>query len=386
MRGAVLSLVVATFLLLFPFVPGPISPTQSARAWHVGAVECYPGGDRIADGVIAPSEYGENYFDGRTKILVYLACDNSTQRLLHVGIVTPWSGWVGLLMQASDLSAGSLNEVRISYVPSSGGIRTVDAYRNMSAGLTTPDSVLGGTSDVMNATTGTMDAARVYEFSVPLRSDDRYDSQLQSSGPYYFALEYNATDSDLASEPTEISELHSIVVGSSGTPSTWTYVEFVLAPSLALGESNMLVALRDDKGYPIPSTQIEVFVLTAFGFFEAGPVVTNEQGVAEVSYVPRDAGSYLIGAAYTGGYGLLASVAWPVLQVGSPAQGGDLELGLVGGGAFELRPVEAIIVVVVMSVWATYAYAFFITRLAMREDRKGLVTRDTQALSSRSGK
>ncbi len=140
----------------------------------------------------------------------------------------------------------------------------------------------------------------------------------------------------------------------------------------------MLVALREDRAYPLPSTQVEIFVGTAFGFFDAGPVVTNDQGVAQVPYTPRGSGRFLVGAAYTGGLGLLASVAWRVLTVGSLSDGGDFQLGFGGGGTGELRPVEALIIVAVTGIFATYAYAFFVVRLSMRKGRAGAPGRDTK--------
>lgn len=376
MRATFAGLIAVALLVALPLIPAPYAPLQTAAAWHAGAVECAPNGTPVSDGVIGPGEYGEDYFDGATKILVYVGCDNSTQRLLHVGLVSPWSGWVGLLVQASDTWDGFMNEVRISYTPSS-GLQVMDAYGNFSAGPTRPDSDLGGSTDVGNATTGTVGAARVYEFSVPLRSLDRFDSRLNASGPYNFDLEYSASDPDLNAPPTAISELHSIVIEPAQAPGAWTTVEFAVAPaSLPTQEPTMLVSLRDRNGYPVASVQLEVFVRTAFGFYDVGPVITNEQGVAAVSYAPRDKGTYVVGAAYTGGYGLLASVAWRVLNVGSASQGGDLQVGLVGGGGFELKPVEALIVVVVGSVWATYAYAFYVTRRAMRKDRTNPLGQD----------
>ncbi len=377
MRALIPSLIAAAVLTVLLVAPGPLSPVQRAAAWHEGAVKCYPQGGPVSDGTIAPGEYGENFFDGATKLLVFVSCDRSPSRLLHVGIVSPWSGWVGFLMQASDVWNGSVNEVRVSYA--SGALQVMDGYGNVSEGMTTPDSALGGSSDVMNATTGTTGAARVYEFTIPLRSSDRYDSQLQSLGPFYFALAYSASEADLTMQATAISEVHPISLETAGTPGGWTDLEFSLAPSSDPREKpTMLVSLRDDRGYPIPSTQVETFVGTAFGFFDAGPVVTNEQGVAQVTYVPRGSGRFLIGAAYTGGLGLLSSVAWRVLTVGSSAEGGDFQLGFGDGGTVELRPVEALIVVAVMSVWATYAYAFFVVRLSMRQPRTGAPSRDKQ--------
>lgn len=388
MRGMLFSLTLAAFVVTLLLLPAPLSPMRAAEAWHVGAVECTPGGSPVRDGAIAPSEYGENFFDGKTKLLVYFDWDDSTPRLLHVGIVSPSSGWVGFLVQASESWNGFVNEIRIAYAPSLGGLQVMDAYGNFSEGTTSPDTALGGSSDVLDAATGTTGAARVYEFSLSLQSSDRYDNQLDSFGPFYFALESGASELDLSAAPMVTSDLHQLVlVQTTESPSEWTSVELALTPSATpLAPSTMLITLRDATGYPVPSAQLEVFVSTAFGFFDAGPVLTNEQGVAEFSYEPRDSGDYLLGAAYTGGYGLLASVSWQLLTVGSSASDGTVGFGPIDAGGLELRPVEALIVVVVLGVWATYAYAFFVTRFSMREGRASSSAKDVRQFKWKPGK
>ncbi|MEK6986720.1 MAG: hypothetical protein AABX97_01335, partial [Candidatus Thermoplasmatota archaeon] len=137
-------LVALVLLLILSSLPSPASPLRRANAWHPGAVVCSSAGNATSDGVIAQGEYGDNYFDPATELLVYFGCDNSTERLLNVGIVSPWAGWVGLLVQASDVWDGRVNEVRISVEPPSGALQTMDAYGNVTAGTTAPDAFLGG--------------------------------------------------------------------------------------------------------------------------------------------------------------------------------------------------------------------------------------------------
>jgi len=367
MRRALWILVPLVLLLSLSSLPGPGSPVQGARAWHPGPVACSFTGNETSDGVIARGEYADNYFDPATDALAYVGCDSSSERLLHVGIVTPWAGWVGLLVQASDVWDGQVNEVRVYADPSSGTLTTVDAYANLTAGTMAIDLSAGGTADVRNVTTRTMGAARTYEFVVPLNSADSHDSQLGSSGPFNFALEYNAFEGDLQSPATAVSDLHPLIPDAPTSRAAWTSLEFTagLAPATA-GAADFLVTLRDDGGFPIPFVEIEVFVRTAFGMYDAGPTSTNEQGVGEVTYAPRENGTYVLGAAYTGGDGLLASVAWRTVTIGSAYEGGGVGLGLFGGSSLELRPVEAIVVVIILGVWATYAYAFFLTWLSMR--------------------
>lgn len=368
MRPAIAARIVGLLVIILAAVPVSLSSLPSATAWHVGAIECSAGGNPEADGVIAPGEYGENYFDGRTKLLLYVDCANSTERTLNVGIVSPWRGWVGLLVQATDAWNGTVNEVRVSYSETT-GVETLDAHRNETS-PTIPDLGSGGSSDIDNATAARKGPATVFEFSIPLRSGDRFDSQLSSAGPFSFGLEYHADSVDLGSSPTAISDLHSFLVATEATFGGWTVLELrTPTASAPLVPTTMLVTLRDAEGYPVPYVQVETFVRTAFDMLDAGPVATNAIGVAEVLYAPRGNGTYLVGAAYTGGGQLLASVAWESLTVGSPA-GNDIQLGLLDDGTFTLRPVEALIVVAVASVWAAYAYAFFLTDRALREERE----------------
>ena len=367
MKRALWILVPLVLALSLSSLAGPASPVQGARAWHPGPVVCSLTGNETSNGVIARGEYADNYFDPATDVLAYFGCDSSGERLLHVGLVTPWTGWVGFLVQASEVWDGRVNEVRVHANPSSGTLDTLDAYANLTAGSMALDLSAGGTADVRNATTGASGAARTYEFVVPLNSSDSHDSQLGSSGPFNFALEYNSFEGDVLMPATSVSGLHPLITSASGTRSAWTSLEFTagLSPATA-GAADFLVTLRDAGGFPIPFVEIGVLVRTAFGMYDAGPTMTNEQGVGEVTYTPRENGTYVLGAAYTGGDGLLASVAWRTVTMGSAYEGGDVGLGLFDGSSLDLRPVEAIVVVIILSVWATYAYAFFLTWRSMR--------------------
>ncbi len=301
--------------------------TQDATATHLGIVECAEVGNPVSDGTISPGEFDESYFDEMTKILVYFTCDNSTQRELHVGIVAPGDGWVGLEIQARDTWDGTLNEVRLSRGPSTNAVQIEDGLRNMTLGSFESDALLGGSVDVLNVTSGTAGAAAVYEFSVPLRSADPTDSQLTTNGPFYFALENNPMDPDLTSLAMAASELQTFVLDTNLSAGMWTTMELSLAPAEPTADSRLLLALRDESGYPIPGMTLEAFVETMFGYLELGPVSTNDQGVAEVTYAPRDNGTFLVGAAYAGGGGFLGSVIWKDLEIPPAYGGGDLGLG-----------------------------------------------------------
>lgn len=371
MSARSLAWVVPILLVVLVLVPSAASPVGGARAWTSGPVACSTTVHPTSDGAIAPGEYADDYFDAATDLLVYLACDNSTTRLLHVGIVSPWTGWVGVLVQSSETWDGRANEVRIAFNATSSALEVMDAYANVTSGSSAPDSTLGGTSDVVGATAGTQSAARVYEFAIPLNGTDPYDSRLRSDGPFTFALEYSEPVTDLASPPSAVSGLQSFAIQSAVTPAAWTTLELTagVAPT-APGTATFLVALRDASGYPIPSVQIEVFLRSAFGMYDAGAVATNEQGVGEVTYQLPDNGTYFLGVAYTGGDGLLASAAWRDVGVSSPYTGGGVGLALFDIGGLDLMPVEALVVTVVAGVWAAYAYAFYVTWASMRKPPK----------------
>ncbi len=376
MRPAFGILVALVLLAGFAFLPGPASPFRDAMALHVGPVACGSTGNGTPDGVIAPGEYGDNYFDPLTDMLAYFGCDSSAERLLHVGIVIPWSGWVGLLVQSSETWDGRMNEVRVYANATSAAITTLDAYANVTAGTMATDASAGGTTDVRDVSSRLSGAARVYEFAVPLNSSDVHDSQLASSGPFNFALEYNAVEGDLQSPPTSVSGLHSLTTDPPASRPAWTSLEFTAGLTPAnTGTADFLVTLRDEGGFPIPFMEIEVLMRTAFGIYDAGPTVTNDQGVGEVAYTPRENGTYVLGAAFTGSGGFLASIAWRSVTVGSAFEGGGVGLGLFDGGTLELLPVEAIVVVVVLGVWATYAYAFFLMWVSMRRKETSLPLR-----------
>lgn len=370
MKPASWLLAALVVLLTLSVLPGPASLAREASAGSTGAVLCSPPNSPTPDGVIASGEYGDDYFDPVTSLLVYVACENSTARSLHVGLVSPWTGWVGLLVQSSEVWDGRVNEVRVVADPSSGTTSVLDAYGNVTVGTAAPDVSLGGTVDVGNAISQDLDASRVYEFLVPLNSADPYDSQLRSAGPYQFALEYNAYDADLQAPPTGVSPFHFMTIGTSGSGASWTSVELTTGLSLSsAGTADSLVVLRDGNGYPIPSALVEIYVRTVFGMYDAGPVVTDDQGAAEVTYAPLDSGAYVLGAAFAGADGRLASVAWRDLSVGSAGGGGPIGAGLFDGSNPALRPVEALIVVIVLGVWVTYGYAFFVTWTSMRRAR-----------------
>lgn len=361
MAGAFAALLLLALLL----VPSAVPPARAAPLSAGTTVACSTSAAPVSDGRISPSEYPSDVFDPATDLLVYLACDNATGRPLHVAVVSPWPGWVGLLVQASETWDANVNEVRLARDPTTGGVRVLDAFGNATV-TGTPDTSAGGTTDVESPTAGTAGAATVFEFSIPLNSTDPHDSRLASIGPFAFALEVNDHDPDLTTGATSVSEFAAFVFSAEPLAAEPTTVEFTAGLSTATpGTIGFLVSVRNATGYPLAYALVEAYVETAFGMYDLGPVGTNDQGVGEVSYAPRENGTFVLGAAFAGDDAHLASVEWSALTVGSASGGGSIGLGLVGGSVLELSPILAAVVVVVLGVWATYAYAFYVTWLSM---------------------
>ncbi len=338
---------------------GPVGPMPTAQATHQVDIYCPTTGEYVSDGVLEPSEYSESFFDSKTKILVYLGCLEDDAGTMRIALVSPWDEWTEVRFQASDQWDGSFNVVRVSMsgpmpIAMDGFLRTSDASF-------VPDQILGGTDDVLDLAATHHDDYHIFEFGVPLRSSDAYDSQISTGDSIYFQLAYASdTETFIESDP------HSINLGTTRPPRRWTSVELSLPGGSAAKEvAEMLVSLRDEMSRPLSLRPVSVFASTAFGYLDMGIVYTNEQGVAVVNYTPRDEGVYLIGAAFPGEEGYLASVAWHHLVLAPPTA----QLGLFLRG---LLVIEALIALVVGGVWATYAYSFYVLRQSLRFPDGGL--------------
>lgn len=337
-------------------VPGFDEVAPLVRADHTGEMECRPSTQPLHDGVIEPGEYDENFFDPATKILVYFECSEDANRTMHIGMVTPWEGWTEVRLQSLEVWNGDFNAVRVTHEDT--GVQVLDGHLSISDPSFVHDLDVGGSSDIADPVALRKGDHYVYEFAVPLSSDDVFDCQLSGLGSFFFQLAY-ATYSE--GEAVLESNPRLIRFGTEPITGKFSALELSLPEgNPPLGSSEILVTVRDENNTPLPQRSLSVFVQTAFGFLELGSTTTNAQGIASVEYAPRDEGEYLIGAAFLGGQGYLASVEWLRLVVVVPAP----DPGILPR---DVVIIQAILVAVVGGIWAAYAYSFFSLRLALRE-------------------
>jgi hypothetical protein len=354
-RPAAILFVAAGLLVSLAALPGP-GVLPMATATHQGDIGCPSDPVPQHDGIIEPGEYSENFFDPRTKALVYFTCPEDGEGMMHVGLVTSWEEWTELRFQATEPWNGDYNVVRLRLEASA--LETLDGFSQGTAPGFVDDLSLGGSFDVIDPVGVRRIDDRVFEFAFPLASGDVYDSQLAANGSYHFQLA-------LASEQTLPLESNDqlIELGEDLVSGLWTAVGLTLPPgNVPVESSEIIVGLRDASFSPLAFRSVTVFARTTFGYLDLGRVVTSEQGLGSVEYAPRGEGEYLIGAAFAGEGGHLASVTWLTLVVTAPTVAPST-LG-------DLLVVEALIFVVVIGVWATYAYALFLVGRTMLGGRK----------------
>ncbi|MFQ5839066.1 MAG: hypothetical protein ACE5HJ_09860 [Thermoplasmata archaeon] len=364
MRSVTAILLISIILLLsLSVLPGPASISSPAQATHLGDVRCPANPEPVHDGVLEPGEYSESFFDSKTKILLYFSCPEEANRTMHVAMVSPWEGWTEIRLQATEVWNGDLNVIRTFVSGSS--VEVVDGFVNGTGAGFVDDLSLGGTLDVIQPVGTHASPYHIYELAIPLFSADVYDSQLTSNGSFYFQLAYAALDGpESDGEPLMESDPHLVWIGAPPTSAELSVMDLSLSPNNApLEPVEVLVGLRDGNGSPLAFKQVSVFVQTAFGFLDLGSLSTNEQGVARVQYAPRTEGEYLIGAAFAGGDGYLASVIWLRLVV-IPS---DRETTFLPRG---ILVIQAVIVLVVGGIWSAYAYSVYIVRQALRSSRR----------------
>ncbi len=352
-RGLVLSLFASALLLGLITLPGPADLAGPAQATHRGDIECPTSPLPEPDGSVSPGEYLENFFDPLTKTLIYFTCGLDAGRTMHTAVITPWAGWTELRFQAADEWNGQYNVVRVSMPEDT--VEAVDGFLAGADSAFANDLTLGGTNDVLNVAAGRGSESYVYEFSFPLLSADSFDSRLRSNGSFSFQVAH-ASESFTVLE----SEPHFLQIGQFPAQGRWTSVEMsVPAGNEPLNDSEIVVTLRDDRSRPLAFRPLSVFAQTTFGFLDLGSVLTNEQGLASVTYMPRDEGEYLVGAAFAGEEGYLASVEWmPLVLTSAPPPTSLLPR--------DRLVIQTLIILVVGGVWITYGYSLLIVRQAVR--------------------
>lgn len=356
MRAAVtIPFLAAVLLMAMVLMPLPNGPVHSANATHDGDILCPSRPDPVHDGVVQPDEYSENYFDPRTKILVYFNCKQDANRTMHMALISPGDDWTEVRFQATNVWNGDFNAVRVFMSgPSAEGL---DGFIDGSAASFVEDQTVGGTYDVEGLVGASGSDHYIYEFAFPLLSSDSFDSQLTVNGSFAFQLVLGNGDAIAESEPQFLQ------IGQFPTRGLWTSVELSLPEgNIPVDSAEIVVSLRDNRSRPLAFRPVSVFVQTTFGFLDVETVLTNEQGVASVLYAPREEGSYMIGAAFGGESGFLASVTWLQLVLSPLAP----ELNLFPSGDLMVR---AVIVLIVGGVWGAYAYSVLVVRQALRHSK-----------------
>ncbi len=343
----VAALLVSLAILLLP--GGPVSVTE---ATHAGDIVCPSGPYPEHDGALRQGEYSESFFDSKTKILIYFTCFEDRNRTMHLALVSPGDQWTEVRFQATDEWNGDFNVVRVALTGPSG--EAVDGFFDGDEASFVEDTSVGGTYDVENLVSARRGDQYVHEFAMPLFSADPFDSQLTVNGSFAFQLVYR----DGASV-TE-SEIRFLQIGQLPPEGQWTSMELSLPEGNAPAEpAEVIVTLRDNRSRPLAFRPVSVFVQTAFGFLDLGREPTSEQGIASFEYAPREGETYLIGAAFEGERGYLASVVWLrlVLTPTTP------ELSLFPR---DVLVIQGVIVLVMGGIWAAYAYSILILRQALR--------------------
>jgi len=347
----------ALIFLVVLVLPGPTDLAPGAQATHEGDIMCPSTPVPVHDGFLQPGEYRESFFDPKTKVLLYFNCVQDANRTFHVGLATPWDEWTDLRFQATDVWNGDFNVVRVSMKGESA--EALDGFMWGAGPNFAEDISVGGSHDIAGLVGRLSSDYYVYEFAFPLLSSDAYDSQLTINGSFYFQLAY-ATEMATFLE----SDAHFIQIGQVPSGSRWTSLDLSLPQgNVALEAAEILVGLRDDRFRPMAFMPISVFVRTTFGFLDLGTVLTNEDGLASVPYAPRDEGAYIVGAAFEGERGYLASASWRSLVL-TPVPASPTLLPR------DLLVIQTLIVLVVGSVWATYAYSLFIVWQGLRASRE----------------
>jgi hypothetical protein len=349
-RGA--PLILATVLVFLAILLVPDGPVSLADATHDGDIVCPGGPDPEHDGALARGEYTESFFDPKTKILIYFTCLEDPDRTMHLGLVSPGDQWTEVRFQATDVWNGVFNVVRVAPTGPSG--EAIDGFLDGAETGFVEDSSVGGTHDVEDLFSARRGDHYVHEFAIPLLSADPFDSQLTVNGSFAFQLVYR--DGAQVAE----SETRFLQIGQLPAEGQWTTLELSLPEGNEPAEPvEVIVTLRDNRSRPLAFRPISVFVQTAFGFLDLGNELTSEQGIASFEYAPLGGETYLIGAAFEGERGHLASVVWLQLVL-TPATP-DLSLF-----PRDVLIVQAVIVLVVGGIWASYVYSLVILRQVLR--------------------
>ncbi len=107
---------------------------------------------------------------------------------IHVQLSAKTTGWVGIgfdpekAMQGANIIIGAVKN---------GKFKIEDHYGDRKRGHS-PDKKLGGTDDVLNPSGSEKDGVTTISFTLPLKTEDKYDKAILTKGMYRIMLAYGA--------------------------------------------------------------------------------------------------------------------------------------------------------------------------------------------------
>jgi len=184
-----------------------------------------------------------------------------------------------------------------------------------------------------------------------------------------------------------------VVPSPSGTIPT--AIDIMVENEPVQGEPSSLMAKLSQNSEPIPDVHIDFYVNTTFGPMRIGNVMTDQYGVARISYTFGKSGQALVIVRFAGTSSLAGSSAQlefsveprvrePVAVSIIPGpSGGSMsvmpyvrgqnvvpDIRFVGVPLASSVPIITVILLIVGSVWATYAYVFVQIRALTRGSPK----------------
>ncbi|WP_297510459.1 DOMON domain-containing protein [Thermococcus sp.] len=182
-------LAVVLVLALLTFSPGCVNQTggKSSTSTTTQQVQWKP------DGLINPGEYRANFSSGDGTFQAFFRVENGT---LFVGMRARTHGWLAVGFGGS---GGMKNtDIVIAYVLPNGTVRISDSYSTGFAGPHNPDTVLGGSFDIISYGGREDENWTVVEFSRKLDTGDNYDFKIPADGSFRVIWAYGLVDDFLS--------------------------------------------------------------------------------------------------------------------------------------------------------------------------------------------
>ncbi|MFQ5820315.1 MAG: DOMON domain-containing protein [Candidatus Heimdallarchaeota archaeon] len=244
----------------------------------------------VVDGIIVPEEYTGFYNEPTTGMSIYWEHDGEN---LHIGLVSPGTGWVGLGLGPQGTGMDGANII-IGYVNDATGV--VVLSDSIGEGwLHTSDSNRGGLDNIVEKAGTQSTEGTIIEFIFPLSSGDVFDHNFEIGGTYGFFVAYHESSDDFASYHTARSETRTLQIGSPGElpPPVEVGTETVLTIAVPasveqLKPFNISTRLYTIDGTPLEGETIHFYLITTFGDLQIGESLTNAEGFAQLEHAhPR---------------------------------------------------------------------------------------------------